>query len=113
MIAKMLELRDRATFIPILAIRLDPSCEGDRYLLARAGFGRSPQEQARYIVLVQVNGGGGIAQCDPYQWHDRTYAVAHGYIQKAFDELPPGAVVDVEFILGETEAPCRSEASTG
>ena len=32
MIAKTIEIRDRATFVPALAIRLEPSNEADRFL---------------------------------------------------------------------------------
>jgi len=34
---------------------------------------------------------------------------AHEYIEKCFDELESGAVVDVEYILGETNKMKQSE----
>ncbi len=79
MITKTVELRDRATFIPALAIKLEPSNEADRYLLARAGFGRLPDQQREYVLLGQLNGGEGKLLCDPYDWppNARTYPVAH------------------------------------
>lgn len=48
---------------------------------------------------------------DPYDWGDRTMTVAHQYIESNFDQLNNGDVVDVEFILGETSVPKRSEAA--
>lgn len=109
--AKTFEIRDRMTFIPMLAVRLYPYNEADRYLLERAGFGQTYDEQASYVVLVEVNGGPGRAAVVPWDWGywDRTHQVAHGYIVKNWESLHSGDVVDVEFILGETAAPKRSE----
>lgn len=110
MIAKTFELRDAATFVPVLAVKLEPSNEADRYLLARAGYRRQPHEQAEYVVMWALAGG----ECtyDPHDWGNRTRQVAHAYIIDHFDQLESGAVVDVEFILGERGAPKRSEAET-
>lgn len=112
MITKTFEVRDRATFIPVLAIRLRPTDEADRYLIARAGYGTRPERQAEYILVVRIAGGEGRATCDPYDWGNgsRTLQVAHDHIAKNFDGLPNGAVVDVEYILGETAAPKVSES---
>ena len=110
MIAKTFEVRDRATFVPVLAIQLEPGCEADRYLLARAGFGTTPGEQRKYVQVVRVSGGGGKSTCDPNDWRDRTMAVAHQYLVNNFSELASGSVVDVEFILGESPSPKNSEA---
>ena len=35
---KLLEIRDRATFLPVYAISTEPSNDAQRYLLRRAGF---------------------------------------------------------------------------
>lgn len=105
---KTFEVRDAGTFIPVLAIKLVPADERDRYLLARAGFGRSKEEQASYVVLIHLVDG--HANHDPYCWPvGRTMEEAHKYIKKNFDSLQNGAVVDVEFILGITDAPKASE----
>lgn len=115
MIAKTFEIRDRATFIPILAVKLAPACEADRHLLARAGFGIFAAQQATYVQLVQISGGHGRSTCDPYDWgqNPRTFLVAHQHIIEHFDSLASGAVVDVEFILGETLVEKQSEAADG
>jgi hypothetical protein len=107
---KTFEIRDRATFIPVLAIRLEPSNEQDRYLLARAGYGREAETQGSYVLLCQVDGGSGHCTSDCYEWGSRTYHVAHDFIVTHWSKLPSGAVVDVEFILGESQKMKRSEA---
>jgi hypothetical protein len=42
-------------------------------------------------------------RCDPFVKKDRTYFTAHRYIQENWKNLRSGDVVDVQFILGETE----------
>ena len=110
MTAKTFEVRDRMTFIPVLAVRLDPGCEADRYILARAGYGRTPGGQGEYIQLLRLAGGEGASNCDPYGWADRTMQTAHVYILEKFDVLQSGEVVDVRYLLGEQPAPAPSEA---
>ena len=112
MIAKTFEVRDAGTFIPALAVKLEPGCEADRYLLARAGFGTAPDTQKKYVFLCRLNGGPGYGGgYDPHAWpgSTRTLSVAHKYIIEHFDALESGAVVDVEFILGLKPEPKRSE----
>lgn len=114
MIAKTFEVRDRATFIPVLAVKLEPGCEADRYLLGRAGYSTLPGLQRNFVTLCRVDGGEGFATSDPYAWtgHARTMTVAHKHIQEQFDQLESGAVVDVEFILGLTTEPKKSDRET-
>lgn len=107
--AKTFEIRDIATFIPVLAIRLSPSCDRDRYLFARAGFGTSSKEQRRYICLAKMNGGSGIISSDSFRWGDRTIQIAHQYIIEHWDVLDSGEVIDVQYILGETKEKKKSE----
>lgn len=111
---KTFEIRDRGTFIPALAVSLRPGNVADRYLLARAGYGETSSEQKDYVLLMQVAGGSGTVTCDPHDWgvSVRTMHVAHQHILDHWDELSSGDVVDVEFILGETDAPKTSEAGT-
>ena len=108
---KLFEVRDRLTFIPVIAIQLDPDYEEERYLLSRSGYGPTPIQQRSYVLLARTygdNGQTGIS-CDPYTWGDRTMSNAHKYLIKNFDELESGAVIDVEYILGETAIPKVSE----
>lgn len=111
--AKMLEVRDVGTFIPVLAVRLGADDPASMYLLGRAGFGFGAEQQRSYVVLVYL----AAQQCrhDPYGWLDRgnrTLHVAHLWLLDHFDELEPGAVVDVGHILGETDAPKVPEAAS-
>lgn len=101
MTTKFVEIRDRGTFVPALAFSIEGA---DHYLARRAGFGD------RMIYLVVLNGE--KATYDPYHWDNRTYRVAHHWLSEHWDEIESGAVVDVEFILGERSEPKRSEQET-
>lgn len=105
---KTFEIRDRSTFIPTLAVQLDPKNEQDRYLLARAGFGRLPTEQRQYIFLVHLEKP--RAEWDPIAWNDRTMYTAHQHIVEWWADLNSGDVIDVEYLLKESESPKRSES---
>lgn len=101
MIRKFIEIRDRATFIPALAI---PICGADSWLARRAGYG---YEQT-LILLIKLS----TNQCayDPYGGAgSRTMSVAHLHIFNHWDELVDGDMVDVEVILGEKLAQSESE----
>lgn len=128
---KYFELRDRHTFIPIFAFRARPRShrEGggaandppdfpshqryiaERYLLARAGYG--PDGSSDCVVIGRLGCElPAHSECthDPYAHNSpRTFTVAHEYLVKHFDELESGAVIDVEFILGETKEAKVSE----
>ena len=104
---KTIEIRDAATFIPAIASKVVPANEGQRYLLRRAGYGFGPPQ----IIVAKLAGGSGMANCDPYEWpgSTRTMRVAHVWVREHFDEIEDGAVIDVEFIIGERKEPKRSE----
>lgn len=107
MTAKLIEIRDAATTISALAVKLDGSkTDAERWLLGRAGFGTTPDEQAGYVLLLNLTGSSGEWSCDPYEWRSgaRTLKVAQHHINEHFDDLASGAIVDVEFLLGETAA---------
>ncbi len=108
---KTFEIRDAATFIPVLAVKLRPSCEADLFLFGRAGFGTVPEMQSSYVFLCRIDGGGGFATSDSFAWPGgaRTLPAAHHHITEHFDEMESGAVVDVEFILGITKEAKTSE----
>jgi hypothetical protein len=102
--AKIIEVRDRATYIPVLAVRMDPSNLHEARMLAGTGFGHEP-----LVSVARIGGGLGMMTCDPYDWGDRTMQTAHLYIVDHFDEIGEYDVVDVENILGETVRPKVSE----
>ena len=116
MIIKSIEIRDRMTFIAAIAIQMVPKeAMGSRvfttttpeqlFLLRRCGYAFDHPA----VILLRMDGDGKAAPADPYHWADRTMQTAHIYITENFDKLADGAVVDVEYILGETKEPKRSE----
>lgn len=108
MITKILELRDSATFIPIMAIQLNTEDAKERYLCARAGFGQTNISFNQYIYIFPLNCSKSV-NFDIYEWSDRTYFTAHKYVIENWDKLKIGDVIDVEFILGETKVKKISE----
>lgn len=100
MIQKLFEIRDRATCIPALAIKVSKE---DGWIMERAGFG---DQSMIYLIMLATE----KCRYDPYNWDNpRTMGNAHNYIQEHFDELENEAVIDVQFILGETEKPVESD----
>lgn len=108
---KIFEIRDRATFIPTMAIRvvIENDASDEDYLACRAGWGVGNPG----IYLTHMS----TCQCsyDPFGWPGgvRTMSVAHQFIETNWDKLKSGAVIDVEFILKEVEQPKQSERSEG
>lgn len=100
MTIKQIEVRDHDRFIAALAISIS---DADGYLARRVGYGSG-------CILFGCMAGDQW-NYDPYRWGDRTMATAHHWIARHFDELENGAVVDVAFIRGETDAPKMSEQS--
>lgn len=113
MTTKALEIRDKGTFIPALAVDMQPANEEQRWLLRRCGY---PCDGEPNIILTRLDGddrgGAEAATNDPYSRGDRTWRIAHFWILKHWDELHDGDVVDVEFALGETPQPKVSEKFT-
>lgn len=103
---KFFEVRDRATTIVVMATKLD-LYDQEAYnrmdrpykLLRRAGYGN----EFSYILYHPMEGlRMDEMRHDPYAWNDRTHFVAHKYIRDNFDILENTAIIDVEFINGET-----------
>jgi hypothetical protein len=107
MIAKLFELRDKKTFVPVLAVLVEPDNDQEEYLLRRAGYGVDQFD--RLVILTGLDGGTDKSTCDPHEWDNRTRHFAHKHIAEHWSDLETGAVIDVEFILGESAAPKRSE----
>lgn len=128
--AKLFEVRDSMTFMPMLAVQMDParvvteregpgpdqyptreqadSAEAEVFLLRRAGYGYD-----RSLVLFTSLRGNDACEYDPACWHtNRTRSVAHAYIAEHWDELKSGDVIDVELILGLHDTPKISERLT-
>lgn len=125
---KLFEIRDKATFIPAMAIKLgiepyqdkgeesSQRQEQELWLLRRAGYSLevltgNPQYLTPYIILCKLDGV--EAQYDSFSWSNpRTMGTAHRTIIEAWDELKSGDVIDVQFIIGETHTPKISERLT-
>ncbi len=107
---KMLEIRDAGTFIPALCIRPVPENEGQRYLLRRDGYWGDEDERCIIVVKAQCRG----CSYDPYNWPNdpRTMPNAHYYIEHNWHDLQDGDVIDVEYILGESQTKKKSERET-
>ena len=107
MTTKLFEIRDSGTLIPALAVQVGYPQPGntpaENWLLERAGYGRP------MVILTWFLMGSRNAEYDPFAWNDRTMRTAHQYIEAHFDELESGAVICVEYILGERGTPKVSE----
>lgn len=127
---KILEIRDSATMIPVIAINMNIDPEKIGPLLAekpadrvreraeRAGAQHWHMRRVGYpldgranIALANLNADGGEFWNDPHGWRGgaRTMPVAHEYIYDHWAELKDGDVVCVETILGERKEPKVSE----
>ncbi len=100
---KLIEIRDSATFIPAVAIKMFPRNDQEDFLLGRSGFGPS----SPFVLLTRLEGG----KCfyEPCDWADRTFQTAHKWLMDNWETFQSGDVIDVQFILGETKEPKRSE----
>jgi len=102
---KCFEVRDRATFMPCVAVKMESTDEAESYLLRRAGYNPT----APPLILFGHMEGGKFAY-DKYDHPgNSTRTTAHDYIEKHFDALVSGSVICTEFIRGERETPKPSE----
>ena len=110
---KVFELRDRATFIPIVCVEMlaryveggdPPAEEREGWLLWKAGYSLYTEP---LILLTRLDGG--KSAYDPYVWNDRTFQTAHDYIARSWNGLKSGDLIDVRVILGEATEPCETE----
>jgi hypothetical protein len=128
--AKALEVRDEGTFIPVLAVDMNPGrpypengvmSEDElkqsladfrrrSFLLRRVGY---PCDGRPNVILTRLSGDG-QATNDYYAWKGdaRTFPTAHKYIIENWATLRDGDVIDVQHILGETKVPKKSERET-
>lgn len=98
-----LEVRDKHTMIPVLAIALEPNNTDAAYLLGRTGW----NTRLPCVYLIRLSDM--VGHADSRSWGDaRTLGHAHAFIEKNITMLYDGDVVDVQFILGETKSPVRS-----
>jgi hypothetical protein len=103
---KILEVRDIATFIPVIAISMVGNTVRAYYLHTRCSYPRENTGR-KMIAMLRVDNLEG--HNDPYDWPKGTLFEAHKYIQQHFDDLEDGDVVDVQYILGRSSRPKTSE----
>lgn len=96
--SKVFEVRDRMTFIPLIAVRMNHREADERYLVRQAGwreeflFGRMSNDS---IALEHVA-----------RWrHCATLGTACEFIAQNWEALENGAVIDSEYIRGESKQP--------
>lgn len=102
---KTFEIRDRGTCISALAIRPSSRNLREHALFKRAGYGDEP---SNYVLLADMDGGDFEMKSDAFKW-GRTLNAAHLYISDHWNELTTGDLIDVQFILGETKQPKRTD----
>ncbi len=68
---KLFEVRDRATLIAVIAIRLGARNESERYLLSRCGYGKDVDEQQDYVLYAGLENF--EMQGDPYSHIRKSY----------------------------------------
>lgn len=110
---KFIEIRDSATCIAALAIRMIAENDGvsamtESRFMKRCGF----SQEYPAIILMRLDDQ--KATCDLYDWHSlgmgmRTMQTAHDWINRNWDQIESGQVVDVQFILGERDTPKTAE----
>ena len=96
---KFIEVRDRLTCIPVLCVEMVAddinTVTVDDIYLNHLGFSSNP----RCILVILFHSH--RCEYESWEWKDRTMATAHEYIEKNWDILRDGEVVDVEHIKGE------------
>lgn len=105
---KIFEIRDRGTYIPVLVVELATqvvTCP-EYYYLSRHGWN---SQYPQYLCFRLDNCAAILSEELPL---DRTLTTAFKYIAANWLKLLSGAVIDVEYILGETKQPKRSERFT-
>lgn len=101
---KFIEVRDKGTRIPVVAMKLDTTDEKEKAFYRSQGFGSGDG----YVLLARLDAQ--ELKYDSYAWSSyRTMPTAHRYLEEHFDEVPNYSVLDVRVILGEAEQPAPSE----
>ena len=102
--AKLIEIRDAATAIPAIVVRMDSNHVAERYWLGRQGYLHVSVPWVLMMPLTYPE-----FHSDPNTWASRTFRIAHEYVQIEWDNIETGDIVDVEFILGKSKEPKISE----
>lgn len=100
MTSKIFEIRNRGITILVLAVQLAPTCDAERRALGRAGYSYEAKTQREYIMLWPLEGGTATATTNPshHRQFSQTLRAAHTHINRHFDALNTGAIIDAEYI---------------
>ena len=117
---KLVEIRDSMTCIPAMAVLLRNRTPAEFFLLRRAGYAAEviggqeerigkPWQLTPYVILCKLDGV--EAHYDSFDWpNQRTMGTAHRHMIEHWADVESGAVIDVQYILGETTTPKSSES---
>jgi len=113
MAQKIIEVRDAGTHVDVLAIRLEAQNEQERYILARSGYGGGNEDFANFTLMIDLNWPvsiwGSAYECEMDTRPSRTFYEAHRELTKNWDAYKSGDVLDVQFVIGETDHPKKSD----
>jgi len=108
--AIILEVRDRATCIGVLAVELSGESRLENTMLTNMGWDLNYPSVS--LTILSSGCSNSRTELNPYLWTDRTMHNAHRHIQKHFHELDTGDIVDVRVILEEQDyITCEKELS--
>lgn len=103
---RVVEIRDRATFIPALAIKLVPANPEERVLFKEIGY-HSVSNPCIILMSLALPSHAARYSGD-WRGAARTMPVAHKWIEDNWDLVMDNHVIDVEYILKEVDKPCLS-----
>ena len=101
---KMFEILDKGLCIPVIAIKMDGDNKLENEFFNAGGWCKSS------VMLINTDGKSD-AKYDPFKWRDEannTLFEAHRYIEQYFDKLPNFSTIDVQYILGKSKAPNKT-----
>jgi len=112
---RIIEIRDSGTTIICMASKFGALSSWEEWAVARSGYGSDMESRGWYVILWPMDGGSSLCTTDPFDWPasrgGRTMFEAHRWLRDTADweNIKSGSVVDVEFLLGETDEPKKSE----
>jgi len=103
---KLFDVIDHDVHVPVVAIRCNPASEGERRLLAYAGYGSETEDQSGHVLFIGLHGADLKAGGD--LWQRLNPLDVQACIAAKWDTLYAGSVLDVEFLMGERITPRAS-----
>ena len=105
----LIGVHDDCTYKPLLAFRMEPENEHERRIMARAGFGKTAEQQGEYVFYFDMNN----EQCtynearitDKYTIGEAVRSINLNH-DTGGAYLPfPGSFIDCEYLRGEKDKP--------